>query len=127
MRHPTQGPHRGDDTRAEWPVSIKRGAGWCPNLSYRLKSGELNGDVQWVMYVIALSTLLLLTMSTKGPSEFAAFRKTVTNEAGTSIQDVQRIAAWKHQYIIIASTMMPSIFTRELHTLGKVKLNHRSF
>src|ERR1700694_2815231 len=23
MRHPTQGPHRGDDTRASWPVSIK--------------------------------------------------------------------------------------------------------
>jgi hypothetical protein len=31
MRHPTQGPHRGDDTRAKWPVSIKPDAkieGW---------------------------------------------------------------------------------------------------
>ena len=23
MQRPTQGPHRGDDTRAPWPVSIK--------------------------------------------------------------------------------------------------------
>lgn len=38
MRHPTQGPHRGDDTCASWPVSIKRNlmdlAGrWAPHLA----------------------------------------------------------------------------------------------
>src|ERR1700730_7077290 len=34
MRHPTQGPHRGDDTRASWPVSINRVQRSCISLNF---------------------------------------------------------------------------------------------
>jgi hypothetical protein len=69
MRLPTQGPHRGDDTRAHWPMSIKlsyyRGAcnppqeqekrgreGFRPRYSQR-EGNVRSGDCPRVLLVIA--------------------------------------------------------------------------